>query len=233
MAVADAAPTRVGAADQEDLPPIGIAKFRAAMRLIETLIEEKTDVFTATAARYRARHHEHAQTRPLSHVEAMAAAHQIAGDLDGPEIAGLAAEVQQSGLRATDPPAQQELLLAAGLGTASEFLDAALVFVALIEMPKRVFDEHRQQGEGDLRDALDKAVEEIHDADQPVAQVRERAIRAFGHFASAGGEDSGKAVALIKGLIKQALVTTMLAQESSGLSLSTDSPTPTGGATES
>lgn len=216
------------AAKSKSLPPVGIARFTEATRLIEELIQEKTDVFLAAAARYRESHQQHGTPRMLTHTEALAAAAQLAGELaDVGDPATYAAQIQQSELRALDEPQQQELLLAAGLGTASAFLDVALTFVALIEMPKARFDEERQGGT--LRDAIDEDVDKIKDDDRPVAEIRERAVRAFEHFASAGGEDRGKAVGLIKDLIRQALTTAMAAQESSGPLLSTVSPPSTDG----
>lgn len=212
------------------LPPVGIARFTEATRLIETLIEENTDVFLASAARYRARHARASESaaRMLTHVEAAAVAAEFAARMEGiSNPAQFAAEIQQSELRAIDPPQQQELLLAAGLGTASAFLDAALTFVALIEMPKPRFDENLMNGT--LRTALEDDLAGIRAEDQPVAEVRARAMAAFEHFATAGGEDPGKAWALIKGTILQALTTAMISQEPSGLSLSTDSPTSTDG----
>lgn len=235
-AAAKAAPKSKAAQRPKALPTVGIARFREAMQLIEDLVVENTDVFLASAARYRAAHATHAEqaARRLTHVEAAAAAAAFArevGDFDAAGMAGLAADIQRSDIRAIDPPEQQELLLAAGLGTASGFIDAALAFVALVEMPKARFDEHSEAGV--LRHAIDEDIATLKRRDVPVAEMRERALRAFEHFASAGGEDPGKAWSLITGMVRQALTTAMLAQESSGPSLSTASPTPTAGDSES
>jgi hypothetical protein len=135
------------------LPPVTVARFEEAGRLLERLVEEKADVFLAAGQRYRDRHADTAR-RELTASEAAEIAAGLAAAMDTPpDIVELAAQVQASELRATPQPAAQELLLAAGLATAPALVEVTRRFVALIELGADEFEEACEADE--LEDALD------------------------------------------------------------------------------
>lgn len=210
------------------LPPVSLARFKEASRLIERLADEKRDVFLDRMQDYRDAHADRTR-RELSAAEAAQIAAAMMSDEDP---VSLAERVQESKLRAIDPPDAAEVLLVAGASTAPEFLDAAARFVALMELPSDVFEAARESGPDALDGALTDAVAALDDL--PMEQVRARATQAFAAFAreAGAGDDPGEAVRLLWRLIGQAL------QEAAGMlstgnsSRLTGSPPSTGGPVE-
>lgn len=185
--------TRPGG-DVRRLPPVTVARFEEAGRLLERLVEEKADVFLAAGQRYRDRHAAAAR-RELTAEEAAQLAAGLAATLDTPpaDLVDLAAQVQASELRATPQPAAQELLLAAGLATAPALVELTRRFVALIELDPDTFEEACES------DALDEALEQPARAlrNLPLDQARARTTAALEHFAAATGHTPGEAWALL------------------------------------
>jgi hypothetical protein len=210
------------------LPPVTVARFEEAGRLLERLVEEKADVFLAAGQRYRDRHADTAR-RELTASEAAEIAAGLAAAMDTPpDIVELAAQVQASELRATPQPAAQELLLAAGLATAPALVEVTRRFVALIELGADEFEEACEADE--LEDALDAPARALRAL--PLDEARVRTSRALEHFAAATGHTPGEAWALLARTVGSAFTEAMrqLAPrlESASDSL-TGSPPPTAG----
>ena len=123
------------ATGSEGLPVVTVARFEAASRLIEQLVDENTDMFVGRMHAYRERSRA-GSSRALSAIEAAQVAAGLASDLEAAERVPLAESVQSGGLRSVDEPAAMEVLLAAGVSTAPAFLDAAKRVVALLELPE-------------------------------------------------------------------------------------------------
>lgn len=204
------------------LPVIRVARFREATRLAEQLVRENTDAFVAAGQEYRERHRD-AAARPLTEFEVA----QVARGL-GKTLAETKAEVDDAGLFHVDEPEPQEVLLAAGVQTADAFLDAALRFVALLELPEAEFAVAREEDQ--LDEAIAKGVRELEDLD--LQEARQRAQRALEHLAAAGGVEPGKAMGLVVRTVWQALqqaMTFLLTSSTSPTESSTPSPAPTAG----
>lgn len=197
------------------LPPVTTARFGEASRLVERLVEEKSSIFVEKASAYRETHRE-GTTRPLNATEAAQITAGLAHTLDaatGADLGALAAEIQQSDLRAYDAPSDQEVLMVAGVSTAPEFIDAVQRFVALIEMDPNTFREEREAGT--LEEAIDAAVKEMAYLDVKT-EARPRAVAALAHFSEAAGAGSpGEAWALISQIVQAAWRQAMSASPSS------------------
>lgn len=182
------------------LPPVTPARFEEALALIDTLVDEQTDLFIAKGQEYRERHRAGTERRLTAQEAAqVAAAWSTAQDL--PPVT-VAEAVQQSELRAYDEPQPAEILLRAGIATAPAFMGAVQRFVALIEMDSVRFREHRELGK--LGEALDRAVDEMQYVDLDGDDgARARAQRAFEHFSLAAGASSGKAWSLLPKALMQ------------------------------
>lgn len=197
------------------LPPVTVERFGQVTTLIERLAQQHTDVFLSAMSTYQ-RDRLAVTQRGLTHTEAAAVAAQLAEQHGRDDPAALAAEVQASGLQATDPIEPRELLLAAGVRTAPAFLDAALRVCALIEMPADIFESAVEYDTLDR--ALDAAVDELRKL--PMTEARPRAAAALAHFTSeVGGASPGEAWSLLTGTVWQAL-TQALAQVAGSASLS-------------
>ncbi len=206
------------------LPVIGVARFEAAAGLVERIVGEQSDVFLAAQTRFRDRHRA-ATARPLDAMEAAQVASAISGAMQTPEeFAQAALLMQESGLRATDPPDRIEMLVAAGAATAPAFLDACLLMVALIELPAEEFREHRKAQT--LDQAIADACERIRDQDTPMKEMRGRVARAMDAFAATAGRPPGEGMRLLATAVWQAL------QEATSMSesLATSSSSLTGSA---
>lgn len=238
MATQTRAASKPSANGTPKLPPITVAKFEEALRLVEAIVEEKTSIFVEKANAYREVHRE-GTSRPLNAQEAAqitaAMADQLGNVAENP--GGTIARIQDSELRAYDEPDQQEVLLAAGISTAPEFVDAGKRLVALVEMGD---SEFRAAHEADtVDDALDEAVKGMAYLNLQT-EARPRAIAAMAHFSQAAGAGGpGEAWALISRAVLQALNQAMSASPRSSVTSSlidtdgdeqtssTDSPTET------
>lgn len=212
------------------LPPMTVARFEEAMRLVERLVDEHTDVFVGAMHRYRERARE-GTSRGLTAVEAAQVAAGLAEHLgaEDPEtLTVLAERVQGGSLRAVDEPAASEVLLAAGLHTAPAFVGAALDVTALIELPADVFEAAYDEGTVDA--AVADAVKVLRR--EPLSVMRSRAEAALGHMGQEAGVPEGEGLRLLAATVWQALnqsMTTMAPNLGSGLSSLTGSLDPTGG----
>ena len=214
----------------EGLPVVTVARFEAASRLIEQLVEENTDMFVGKMHAYRERSRAGA-SRALSAAEAAQVAAGLATDLAAADRVAVAESVQASSLRAVDEPSTQEVLLAAGLSTAPAFLSAALRFVALIELDAETFEQAYE--EGTLDEALEPRIADLRAL--PLEDARTRAAAALDHLGSKAGVPSGEGVRLLIQTMWQALqqaADQMAPSLSSGLSSLTDSHEPTDGPSE-
>lgn len=203
------------------LPVVTVARFDETTRLIEQLITEKQDMFLDAAQAFRERHRA-ATSRALNAMEAA----QVAAGLMRNDVEA-AVLVQSSDLKAYDEPAANEIFVAAGLATASAFLDSCGRVVALIEMPDTVFEAACENG------TLEDAIDDVRDSWRkvPMPEARERAAAALDHYAKAGGASSvGEAVRLLIRVVMQAHQQTVLAMTPSGLSSLIGSPPSTDGA---
>lgn len=207
------------------LPPVTVARFEEAMRLLEQVVDEQTDVFIARGQAYREKHRD-GTSRPLSAEEAGSIAAGLAVAHGEPPIA-FAEQLQASDLRAHEQPEPVEVLLAAGVATAPAFTTAVLRLVALVEMPAIEFRAHVD--DGTLSDALDAACEELRWVDLAEEGLG-RAHAAFEHFARAAGVEPGKAVGLVSRAVWQALNQAMSSLGVSASSSSTGLPASTDGA---
>ncbi len=211
------------------LPPVTPARFEEALKLVDELVDEQTDLFVAKGHEYRERHRTGTE-RHLTAQEAaqIAAAWSTAQDL--PPVT-VAEAVQQSELRAYDEPQPAEILLRAGIATAPAFMGAVQRFVALIEMDPDRFREARERGRHALAEALDAdvAAREYDDLTGDDG-ARARAQRAFEHFSEAAGASSGKAWSLLPKVLMQVVeqATSALGLQPGPSSL-TGSPPPTDG----
>jgi hypothetical protein len=207
------------------LPPVTVAKFEEAGKLIERLVEEHTDVFISAQQRYRDLHRD-ATRRPLNPDEAAMVATAMAEAFGEGDLAAAAARVQASDLHAYDDPDSREVLLAAGAATAPAFIAAARRVVALIEMPN---DRFAEACEGE---SLDEAVDTDAEALLLLGMIeaRARAADALAHFADAAGVAEGNVWGLLVDTVWQPLVDTITAMSSPGRSSSlTGSPPSTDG----
>lgn len=197
------------------LPVVTVARFDEVTKLIEQLVSEKQDLFLSAAQEFRERHRE-ATSRALNAMEAA----QVAAGLMRNDVEA-AVLVQSSDLKAYDEPAANEIFVAAGLATASAFLDSCGRVVALIEMPDSVFEEACEHG------MLEGAIEDVRDAWRkvPMPEARARAHAALEHYAKAGGASSvGEAVRLLIRVVMQAHQQTVQAMVPSDLSSLIGSP---------
>lgn len=173
------------------LAPLSVAHFEQALQLIEALVDEETDVFVAAGHRYRERHRQGTERR-LTAQEAAQIAGAMADAAGLPPIT-VAVAVQESDLRGYDEPDAKEVLMASGAATAPAFMRTVKRFVALVEMPVSELEEASEAGR--LDDAIDKAVKGM--TYMPLTEARERAQRAFDHFATEAASSSGKVLALL------------------------------------
>lgn len=219
MAVATSAGAQEGAGAAPALPPISVSRFQEATRLLERVVNEKVDIFIGHASEYRARHRD-ATRRELTGNEAAQIAVAASAMFDDTvPFEERATKIQASGLRAHDEVTTDEVLLAAGLQTAPEFVDAVLMVVALLEMPADEFKTARQHDT--LQTSLERAAEELGDVDMDV--MRDRAKRALAHLAEKAGAPPGEAWGLLGRTVWQALrqgMTHLFPTESTSTSLS-------------
>jgi hypothetical protein len=83
---------------RDSLPPVTVARFEQVTLLIQRLATEKTSVFLAAMRDYQDQHRD-ATSRPLTHMEAASVAGTLAHQIGRDDVAAIAGEVQQSGLR--------------------------------------------------------------------------------------------------------------------------------------
>ena len=215
-----AAPTGASKAGAQNTK-ITVARFEAAMLLLEELVAENTDLFIGKIHEYREKHRA-GTDRALSPEEAaqVAAALSVAMT-EGRDPVKVAAEVQASDLRAYDQPGQTEILVAAGVSTAPAFIKAALRLVALLELPEDEF-EAAYDAET-LPAAIDGGVKELRKLD--LAEARIRAKSALELLAEKSGAESGEGLRSLVQVVWRALnqAVQMSPGESSGLSSLTGS----------
>lgn len=218
-------PASNGKPKQTVLPPVTVARFEECLRLVERVVAEKQSVFVEKASEYRETHREQT-ARPLSALEAAQITAAMADHLKvGEDPGGAIADIQASGLRAYDEPDTREVLLAAGVATAPEFVNAVQRMVAVIEMDPDRFRDAREAGEERLDEAIDDAVRDMSYLDME-SDARPRAVAALDHFSKAAGAGSGKGMALMAQTILKALGQAMSALPSTS---STSSLVDTGG----
>ncbi len=224
-----AAPTGASKAGAQNTK-ITVARFEAAMLLLEELVAENTDLFIGKIHEYREKHRA-GTDRALSPEEAaqVAAALSVAMT-EGRDPVKVAAEVQASDLRAYDQPGQTEILVAAGVSTAPAFIKAALRLVALLELPEDEF-EAAYDAET-LPAAIDGGVKELRKLD--LAEARIRAKSALELLAEKSGAESGEGLRSLVQVVWRALnqAVQMGPGESSALSSLTGWDEPTAGAEE-
>lgn len=203
------------------LPPVSVARFEEAQRLLEQLVAENTDTFIAAGQAYRERHRE-GTSRPLNAQEIAS----IASGL-GVSLAQANEAIDEAGLTHHDQPEPQELLIAAGIATARTFTEGVRRFVALMELPEDAFEMACETGT--LDEVVLEASTELRKSDLK-DDARPRAARAMEHLAEAAGVEPGKARALLTGPVIQALWQAMTHLTSPSASeSSTSSPASTAG----
>jgi hypothetical protein len=213
---------------RDSLPPVTVARFEQVTLLIQRLATEKTSVFLAAMRDYQDQHRD-ATSRPLTHMEAASVAGTLAHQIGRDDVAAIAGEVQQSGLRAHESLEPRELLLAAGIRTAPAFLDVALQVCALIEMSADTFEHMCETGL--LDDAVGDGAATLRNL--PMSEARDRATAALEHFSrESTGQSLGEAVRLLTGTVGQALKQALDQSIASASSSSTRLVEPTGGLDE-
>lgn len=216
------------------LPPVTVARFVEATRLVDRIVARNVDTFAAAAERY-ALARRRSSSRPLDGLEAAQIAASLGAALrpDADPVA-LAVNVQASDLRSETDPPRLEALAAAGAATAPAFLDAVLDLVALVELPAELFRKAREEGRLE-RVLVEWRERELEELDLRVA--RARAARALAHVGEASGSTLGEALRLVERAIGTALgeALTRWASEPTTIpvdstsSSSTASGAPTGG----
>jgi hypothetical protein len=199
------APERAPSNGKPTLPPMTVARFGACLTLMEHLVSEKADLFLAAAQDYREKHRTHS-SRPLTAQEATSFAAVMAQGIESVDTVAAAEQLQASTLRATDEPAPQEFLIAAGVATAPAFFDAALQLTALVELDADAFETAYEDGTLDL--AVVEKKRELQALDMRT-HGRVRAMAALDHFTQAGGGSPGEALGLLTRLVGQAFSTAM------------------------
>ena len=213
----------------DGLPVVTVARFKAAMQLMERIVDSNTDLFIAKKQAYREKSRE-GTSRRLTPTEAASVAAGLADALDEDPVT-VAGRVQASELRAVDEPEPLEVLLAAGLSTAPALLDATQRLVALLELPAVDFVVAYDLDNIDA--ALDEPARELERL--PLPEGRERAAAAFRHLAKEADAPSGEALRLLAQAVWQAFnqaAAQMAPSVSSGLSSLTGSLEPTDGVSE-
>jgi hypothetical protein len=147
---------------------------------------------------------------------------QIAAAM-GTELDDTARKAKAARLQGFEEPQPQEVLLAAGVATAPEFMDACRQVVAMIELPAEEFERH--DIDGTLDDAVAEAAHKLRALG--MEEARARASRALAHYAKAAGVAEGNAWSLLTGAIRQAFDQAMSRALDSGSGSSTGSATST------
>jgi hypothetical protein len=206
MPEAKAASPRKGAgrsSSKHKFPPVTVAKLEETGRLLERVISENQDVFIRKGQEYKDAHREGSR-RPLTAPESGQVAAVIARETNPVEVAE---ELQNGDLYAYDEPDRREVLLAAGAGTAPEFMVAVRQVVALIEVPNAEFKAAYEADEvddgGKLRELIGTYAKPLRELE--LADARTRASAAFDHYAQAAGFESGEALGLPIRAVWQAL----------------------------
>lgn len=213
---------KAAATARPKLPPITVAKLDEGMGLMERLVDQHTATFLEHGQAYKDRHREGSR-RPLTAQETGEIALQM-----GMELVDAAEQVKASGLTAYDEPANNEVLLAAGIKTGTAFMHTAKQLTALIEMDDDALEAACDAGRLELElDAIVKTWRRL-----PLGEMRERAAAALAHLGEAAGFGSGKALALAARAVWSGLWTAMQSLEPSGSGLSTLLAAPTGGPAE-
>jgi hypothetical protein len=174
------------------LPPVTVARRPAAPAQIDTLVEQKADIFAIRGQRYREVWRDRSE-RSLEPDEVAQVAGALGAALGRSDITDLLAEVSESNLRTKSDPPRLEVLLAAGIATAPALIDACLDFVALIELPADAFEQASDAGTLFL--ALEEPVRALKRLE--LAEANQRARAAFSHIAAAAETTPGEAVGLI------------------------------------
>jgi hypothetical protein len=181
---------------------VTVARLEEVGVLIERIVTINQSLFIERAQDYREQHRA-GTSRSLSPTEAA----QVAAVLADAKPLTAAEQAQGSELRAYDEPSGPEILLAAGIAVAPAFIKATRQVVALVEMPaaefKRLRELDRREGGTELADAIDEAAVPL--GDLTLEEGRERASRAFAHYAAAAGFDPGEALGLPVQAVWQAL----------------------------
>lgn len=211
------------------LPAVTVARFKAAMQLMERIVDQNTDLFIRKQREYRERARK-GTTRALSAADAASVAAGLAAATDEDPVE-LAVRVQDSGLRASDDPQPMEVLLAAGLSTAPALMEAAQRLVALLELPADEFEEAYDAGT--VYEVIEEPAKALERLD--LTEGRERANAAFHHLAREANAPSGEVLRLLTQAVWQAFnqaAEQMALNMSSGLSSLTGSLDPTAGQSE-
>jgi hypothetical protein len=210
---------RAGKPAGPPFPKLSVAKVEQAGVLLEHIVDENVDLFVRKGQEYRDKHRE-GTARHLTPVELG----QLAAAM-GRTLTEVKEDVDDAGIRYWDEPDRNEVLVAAGVATAPAFVQAAMRFVALIEMPDDVF------ARAYMAETLDDAIMEAADAArfEDVKTMRARAGRAMDYFADGVADRSGKGLALIAQTVIQGLGQAMSHLEPSESSSLTDSAASTGG----
>jgi len=175
-----------------------VQRLEESGHLLERLVETNQELFISKGQSFRDAHRD-GTSRPLHAAEAAQLA--VAMTPEGTDQIGMAEQLQQSSLRAYDEPAQREVLLAAGVGTAPAFIAAVRDFVALVEMPVEEFE--RACEDEVLPDVIaerSKALRRL-----PLDEARARASAALAHYSAAAGVSVGEALGLLTKTVWQAL----------------------------
>lgn len=191
-------PTKPNATKPPALPPIILGKFETLLSLTETVLEENRAQLTEKMRTFADEHHD-ATRRPLTADEAVQAA-AIMRDIVKEDVLD-PAELQNGDLYAWDRPQPMELLVAAGLSTASTLVDALKQFVVVVESDT---DEFLGALDGDLQEWLDEQTTALSTV--ALSEVRQRTEAALNHFAAeAGYASAGKALRPIVATAMRAL----------------------------
>lgn len=208
------------------LPPVTVGKIDRLLQQVEALYDQQRD-----AALGKMREHldssREATRRPITAQEAVSYSAMMR-DLVGDQAA-TPTELQDSGLWAQTDPSPTEMLVVGAVSAGPALLHAALRFVATVEMAADRFQQ--ADDDGSLDDLLDSDVLAMRTLS--MREVRERAARAFTHWAVEVGAGRGEALGRLAGTvwtaIEQAAAQITLQTRLPDPSSSTDSPDTTDG----
>lgn len=193
--------TKAGAGSAKGLPvlpPIALGKFETLLHLTEQVLAENRSQLAVKMREFADEHHD-ATKRPLTAEEAVKAA-AIMRDVVKEDVLD-PVKLQNSDMYAWDRPQPLELLVSAGLSTATTLVEVLKRFTVIVEADTEEFLEALDRDLDDYLESKTKALVAV-----PLGEMRARTEAALNHFAAeAGYASAGKALRPIVATAMRAL----------------------------